>query len=142
MVAIKNQSTFNVPISGPDGHVHHTLPGDVFPEWAEVTNPLVVGDQLVDDETREARYREDLAKLQAQYGIDESKSEDAGDDAGAGDDSGSESGKSASGVPPRKGPGSGVDAWADYALDKEVEIEQGMSRDEIIAACEKAGVPA
>lgn len=130
MVAIKNESKHNVPILGPDGRVHHTLPGDVFPEWAGdlITNPKVLGDQLFDDESREARYQEELAALQSKYDKGEA------DSGGKPDDSGPT-------PPPRSGPGSGVEAWADYALDREVEVDEGWNRDKIIAELESRKIP-
>ncbi|MFE2912823.1 hypothetical protein [Kitasatospora indigofera] len=44
------------------------------------------------------------------------------------------------GEPPRAGKGSGKDAWSDFAAAKGVEVEPGANRDDIIAACEAAGV--
>lgn len=44
-------------------------------------------------------------------------------------------------VPPKGGAGSGVQAWASYAQANDVELTEGMTRDDIIAACEAAGVP-
>lgn len=44
-------------------------------------------------------------------------------------------------VPPTSGKGSGRDAWAAYANAKGVEVEEDMSRDDIVAACELAGIP-
>lgn len=46
-----------------------------------------------------------------------------------------------SGPPPRAGRGSSADAWAHYAAEHGVTIADGAGRDEIIAACEAAGVP-
>jgi hypothetical protein len=43
-------------------------------------------------------------------------------------------------APPRSGRGSGLDAWQAFAVDHDVEFPDGASRDEIIAACERAGV--
>lgn len=43
--------------------------------------------------------------------------------------------------PPRSGSGSGRDAWAKYAQDNRVDVADGTSREDIIAALEKAGVP-
>jgi hypothetical protein len=42
--------------------------------------------------------------------------------------------------PPRAGKGSGLQPWADYATANGVEFEDGAGRDEIVAACEDAGV--
>jgi hypothetical protein len=135
MVAVKNLSERNVPVRGPDGKVRHVLPGDVFPEWAEVSNPNVIGDQLMDDETRAARFAQELAELKAKHGYtDDTPDEEVGPG-----DADSPPGE---GRPPaRAGRGSSVEAWADYALDHNVEISDNQSRDEIIAACEKAGIP-
>lgn len=46
-------------------------------------------------------------------------------------------------VPPRSGKGSGVDAWTAYAatLDPPVDVAEGTSRDDVIAAIEAAGHP-
>lgn len=40
--------------------------------------------------------------------------------------------------PPRGGAGSGVDAWRDYAIQTGVELDDDMSRDDIIAAVDLA----
>ncbi|GJO41963.1 hypothetical protein [Mycobacterium marinum] len=42
--------------------------------------------------------------------------------------------------PPHAGRGSGRDAWAAYAKDHHVDAD-GLERDEIITACQEAGVP-
>lgn len=47
----------------------------------------------------------------------------------------------ASGVPARTGKGSSKDAWAEYAAANGVDVDATASRDDIIAACESAGVP-
>ncbi|MGW1587317.1 hypothetical protein [Streptomyces sp. NPDC002386] len=44
------------------------------------------------------------------------------------------------GAPPRTGRGSGVDAWRKFAEDHSVEYDTHASREDIIAACESAGV--
>lgn len=43
--------------------------------------------------------------------------------------------------PPHSGPGSGRSAWAAWAADHQVPVTDAMSRDQIIEACEAAGVP-
>ncbi|MFG2458152.1 hypothetical protein ACGFWE_13925 [Streptomyces sp. NPDC048523] len=43
-------------------------------------------------------------------------------------------------APPRAGKGSGVEAWRDFAARKGVDVDQDASREQIIAACEAAGV--
>jgi hypothetical protein len=45
-----------------------------------------------------------------------------------------------SGIPPKGGAGSGKDAWLVYAEGK-VEVPEGATRDEIVAALEAAGIP-
>jgi hypothetical protein len=42
-------------------------------------------------------------------------------------------------LPPQSGRGSSTDKWAAYAESNGVDVE-GLDRDEIIAACEEAGV--
>lgn len=44
-------------------------------------------------------------------------------------------------VPPRSGTGSGKEAWSAYAQAKGVDVPDGATREEIIAALEEAGVP-
>lgn len=50
-------------------------------------------------------------------------------------------GSAASGPPPKGGPGSGAEAWAQYAADQGVSVAEGASRDEIVEALSKAGKP-
>lgn len=45
-------------------------------------------------------------------------------------------------APPRSGRGSGRDEWAAYAAQHDVTVEDDMSRDDIVAALEAAGVVA
>ncbi|MGV9540923.1 hypothetical protein ACWDSF_06320 [Nocardia beijingensis] len=45
------------------------------------------------------------------------------------------------GPPPQGGPGASRQKWADYAATKGVEVQADWKREDIIAACEKAGVP-
>lgn len=42
--------------------------------------------------------------------------------------------------PSRSGKGSGVEAWRTFAESRGVGVDSDMSRDDIIAACEQAGV--
>lgn len=44
------------------------------------------------------------------------------------------------GPPPKAGAGSSTDAWAKYAADNGVDVEEGASRDAIISACSDVGV--
>jgi hypothetical protein len=48
---------------------------------------------------------------------------------------------SGSKVPPRQGPGSGGDKWREYAAAQQVEVAADASRDDVIAALDKAGKP-
>lgn len=142
MVAIKNLSEHNVMFLGKDGRVHHTLPGDVFPAWAasQVTNPLVVGDQRTDPKSRKAQFDEELAELRARHGVDEDGApvpDDTEDEDGDEDEPGPE--RAPGEAPPRVGKGSGIDAWRDFAIDQEVEIEQEWTKEQIITDLEKAG---
>jgi hypothetical protein len=50
-------------------------------------------------------------------------------------------GESASAAPPQGGPGSGKEAWAQYAAAQDVSVPEDASRDEIIAAVKAAGKP-
>ena len=64
---------------------------------------------------------------------------------GGGEDQGTPDGarqSSAVGVsePSRSGRGSGTEAWRSFAESKGVAVHADMSRDDIIAACEQAGV--
>ncbi|EST22776.1 hypothetical protein [Streptomyces niveus] len=42
--------------------------------------------------------------------------------------------------PPRSGRGSGVEAWRTFAEQHDVEVAADASREDIVAACEAAGV--
>lgn len=44
-------------------------------------------------------------------------------------------------IPPKGGAGSGKEAWADYAAERGVEVDEDATRDEIVAALDAAGVP-
>ncbi|WP_329151223.1 hypothetical protein OIU91_28385 [Streptomyces sp. NBC_01456] len=43
-------------------------------------------------------------------------------------------------APPRSGKGSGVEAWRSFADRKGVDVDQDATREDVIAACEAAGV--
>lgn len=43
--------------------------------------------------------------------------------------------------PPHAGAGSGRDAWAAYAAAQGVTVDEDWKRDQIIDACQEAGVP-
>ncbi|MGW7248823.1 hypothetical protein [Streptomyces decoyicus] len=42
--------------------------------------------------------------------------------------------------PPRSGKGSGVEAWRAFAERKGVDVDQDATREDVVAACEAAGV--
>lgn len=42
--------------------------------------------------------------------------------------------------PSRSGRGSGLEAWRSFAESRGVSVDSDMSRDDVIAACEQAGV--
>jgi hypothetical protein len=44
-------------------------------------------------------------------------------------------------VPPRSGPGSGAQAWREYATSQGVEVADDASREEVISALKSAGKP-
>lgn len=112
MGAIKNMSDRNVAFHSPDGKLHHVMPGDVFPEWAA---DKVSNPNVLGDQL-----------------AGESRSDES--------DSGEDSPRTA-GVPPQSGRGSGIDAWRDYALDHDVDVQEDWTRERIIEECQKAGIP-
>lgn len=142
MGAVKNLSDRSVPIHDLGGRVHHVLPGDVFPEWAVVANENVLGDQELPDATLE-HYREKVAELE---GLENSRSrrqktvyQKLLDGAGQQSVKQEQETSSIEGAPPRKGPGSSLDTWRDYALDQDVDVQQDWTKDQIIAELEAAG---
>ncbi len=48
---------------------------------------------------------------------------------------------SSDGPPRQGGAGATRQRWADYATDRGVEVQEDWKREDIIEACEKAGVP-
>jgi hypothetical protein len=58
-----------------------------------------------------------------------------------GGDGGGSGGSTDSEIPPKGGAGSGKEAWADYAKANGVDVPDDATRDDIIAALDKAGVP-
>ncbi|MEU9470425.1 hypothetical protein AB0D78_28175 [Streptomyces avermitilis] len=70
--------------------------------------------------------------------LDDRNLEGADGDSAAGGPSGVASGQVAE--PSRSGKGSGTEAWRTFAESKGVGVGSDMSRDDIIAACEQAGV--
>lgn len=108
-----------------------------------VGNETEAVEQAVEDEVDEDSEPEDDEELTgAEEEVDESIAEAADDETGAEQEQ-DETVETSSDVPvpPQGGPGSGKDVWAQYAAANGVSVPGGASRDEIIAACEKAGVP-
>ena len=114
---------YTVYLTGKDGQVHAFGPGDSVPDWARarITNPLAWGDQA---ETAKPVAAE-VAATQPKV-VDESPVSHA-----SGDD----------GPPPQGGPGASRKVWADYAASNGVVVDSTWKREDIIAACEKAGLP-
>jgi hypothetical protein len=146
MGAVKNLSDRSVPIHDEGGRVQHVLPGDVFPPWAVVANESVLGDQELPDATLE-HYHDKIAELD---GVESSRSrrqraayqkliDDAGKRSSKLEDK--KTIPPTEGVPPRNGPGSGLDVWRDYAIDQDVDIEEDWTKEQIIAELEAAGKP-
>ncbi len=75
-----------------------------------------------DDDDLKAHYRE----VAAESGVDLGTAPAAKAEAKA------EVEPEASGPPPRSGPGSGRDAWADYAESLGLDVSDDMNRDEIM----------
>ncbi|MFD9212088.1 hypothetical protein ACFVY9_03010 [Streptomyces sp. NPDC059544] len=68
----------------------------------------------------------------AEVGFDDPSAQQSPTPTGAGGSSGE--------APPRAGRGSGIEAWRTFAEQNGVGTDSDMTRDEIIAACEAAGV--
>lgn len=102
------------------GELHSFLPGDELPEWADarITNPHARSDS--DTES-------DLAAVIV---------------IGAGGEGGQATTDAPDGTLPKQtGPGASRVKWAAYAEANGVAVQEGWKREDIIAACEQAGVP-
>lgn len=112
---------YAVALTGPDGVTHSFPPGSTdYPDWAAKK----MGPHCF--EGGEDLFNED-GFLQAVIHHDAVIPEPRG---GSGD-----------GPPPRAGKGSGEDKWRAYAEANGVDVSGVDGRDEIIGACEDAGVP-
>lgn len=108
---------YAVHVNSSDGTLHSFLPGESVPEWAE----KLLGDHCFSG--HEDLFSEDGKPLSVKptaEAVVKAAVEDA---------------------PPQAGPGSGREAWAAYAKKHGVEVDDEVSRHEIIEACRKAGVP-
>lgn len=115
-----NRLNCYVYVTGPDGGVHGFGPDSVLPDWAKekITNPHVW----------ESLQTETLVAV------------------GRGGEGGTPelTAETTDGPPPQGGAGASRQRWVDYAgprLSKlGIEIQADWKREDIIAACEKAGV--
>lgn len=98
-----------VHATGPDGRVVVLGPDSDLPDWAEGAI------------TNPSAWEQP----------------DEGDDAGS-DDAEAGAGGDAAERPPTSGSGSGVGAWRTYAAARGVEVPDGATRDEIVAAVDVA----
>lgn len=118
-----------VSVRGRKGDVLF-LPGQDVPEWAQklITNPHVwASDEQDEQDSPEADDVEpdEVDDTDDQYDdVEEDDSEST----------------VAPPVPPKSGTGSGRDAWAAYASAYSVDVTDDMSRDDIFAALDEAGV--
>jgi hypothetical protein len=105
---------YAVHLRKDDGEVVAFLPGDDVPSWAakQITNPLAWGT--------------------------EPEQAEVGSGGRVGDASPE---RDADGPPPQGGTGATRQRWADYATAHGVDVQDDWKREDIIAACEKAGVP-
>jgi len=118
-----------VHVEDPEGKRVVLAPGVPVPDWAV---PLI---------TNPAAWAPDTEVPEAE--ADTSGTDDTGftpDPGGAGDTGGGKF--ELPKPPPRSGSGSGRDAWAAYATEHGVDVTEDLkTRDDIIAACELAGIP-
>ncbi|RJO74167.1 hypothetical protein D5S18_18615 [Nocardia panacis] len=98
-----------------EGELHSFLPGDTVPEWAaeRITNP----------------HAWEPPTGAPAVSVTAEEDEDADSDQGDLD-----------GIPAQAGPGASRARWASYAVANGVAVEEAWKRDDIIAACEAAGV--
>ncbi|WP_280471002.1 hypothetical protein [Nocardia cyriacigeorgica] len=134
-----------VHVADDAGAVHGFGPGDHVPAWAaaKITNPHVWegtdhtpepivtmgtggggGQGIVIRELPDTRLHVEEATADDDAAGDPAVDSDNGD-----------------GPPAQRGTGSNRQAWADYAARRGVTVEPDWKREDIIAACEAAGVP-
>lgn len=109
-----NRLTCYVYVTDETGEVHGFGPKSTVPEWArkKITNPNV---WATAEESSEGPVAAEVAIGPG----------------GQGDD----------GPPPQGGTGATRQRWAEYAATQGVEVDESWKREDIIAACEKAGKP-
>ncbi|MEV6432577.1 hypothetical protein [Nocardia sp. NPDC051463] len=111
-----------VYVADDGGSVHAYGPDDHVPAWAreKITNPNVWDSQTVAVVIGAGGGGGTLDATVSGGGPDGGKSD---------------------GPPPQGGAGASRQKWADYATLKGVTVKESWKREDIIAACEKAGVP-
>ncbi|WP_280393050.1 hypothetical protein [Nocardia wallacei] len=117
-----------VYVTGPDGGVRGFGPESDLPDWAreKITNPHVW----------------DTPPEPVVVGKGGGGGEAVFDPLPTGGGSGSTVEiRPMDGPPPQGGTGATRQRWADYASAKGVEVDADWKREDIIAACEKAGIP-
>ena len=112
--------------------------GLVYDDAARVAAAIVARLPEYDQERIEQALRETFADGPAPEEIEDIGQ---GEDRHAGDDSTAAAKDNTIPVPPRSGPGSGSEAWANYARAHDFEVEDGAGREAIIADLTDAGIP-
>lgn len=112
-----------VHVADDKGDVQAFGPGSTVPEWArkKITNPNVWASQAPVQTVEAVVVPGGAASMPSAAG-------------GTG-------GAALDGPPPQGGAGASRQKWADYATSKGVTVEADWKREDIIAACELAGVP-
>lgn len=107
---------YTVYLTDQDGKLHTFGPGSDVPEWARraIDNSLAWDTPPSKDEELVFAASEDHGESVASPAAE---------------------------PPPQGGPGASRKVWADWAADHKVAVEDDWKRDDIIAACKKAGVP-
>lgn len=102
-----------VHITDESGIVHSFLPGTKPPKWAreKITNPKAWAEESSDETVEEPAEQPDAGE----------------------EPSGS--------IPPKSGRGSSAEAWRAYAESNDFDVDDDVSRDDIIAALAANGIP-
>jgi hypothetical protein len=127
--------TANVVLRGPDGVVVFLEAGSELPGWAEGH----VGRHVLSDESGQPASAKpvevDVTVHDADGTVREGTTEPVSSRPGPAGEAAS------SDAPPKAGPGSGRARWLDYTRAHGVTTPDDASRDDLVAACEAAGVP-
>lgn len=127
---MQNRSDFTVHLHR-DGVLHSFAPGQDVPDWAakKITNPYVRGEDASDP-----RVPQQVTAARAPQPEPIPATSDA-------DDPDADTAPAGGGLsrPPESGIGSGQPVWAEYARSKGIEVSADWKREDIIAACAKAG---